>query len=40
MKKLTTLSKSLEAFVAHQIVKTEKLKAGEDIVIIEDTGNL
>ena len=40
MKNLITAKKSLEDFIAHQIVGLEKIKGGEDVIIVEDTGEV
>ena len=40
MKKQTTTNKALEAFIAHQIVESEKIKGGEDSIIIVDTNEI
>ena len=36
MKKVTTTNKILDAFFEHQIVETENIKVGGDIIIFED----
>ena len=36
MKKQTTANKAWEAFIAHQIVESEKIKGGEETIIIPD----
>ena len=38
MKKLTDTNKAWEAYVAHQIVESEKIKGGTETIIIHDTG--
>ena len=37
MKKLTTASQGLEAFTIYQILEAEKIKGGDDAIIIVDT---
>ncbi|MEO1257987.1 MAG: hypothetical protein AAFZ15_04290 [Bacteroidota bacterium] len=37
MKKLTTASNGLEAFTYYQIEKTEEIKGGKDVIIVDDT---
>jgi hypothetical protein len=36
MKKLTTATQSLDSFIVHQFIETDKIKGGEDSIIIED----